>query len=141
MIHKLSGLVLGLMVALITMMTAEAVGNRVHGSNLTTDASATVAVAQQPVSLLLFGVAGWFLAGLLGGMTAVRVSRMRSMAWIVAAAIVVGIVIRFLWAPHPSWMLIAGPIAPFLGAALAQFVGKRRLAVERQVTEHGDMPH
>lgn len=129
MIHKLGGLAAGLIAAFLTMMTIEAIGNRLHGSGLAADASATLPVTQQPTSLLLFVLAGWFLGAFLGGSIAVRVSRTGWMAWPIAAAILVGVVVMFLWAPHPSWMLIAGPAAPLLGAWLAQRIVERRLVL------------
>lgn len=138
MIHKLGGLAAGLIVAVLTMMTVEAIGNRLHGSGLNADASATLPVTQQPVSLLLFVLAGWFLGGFLGGSAAVRISRTGWMAWPIATAILLGIAMMFWWAPHPSWMYIAGPIAPLLGAWIAQRIVERRLVVRTKVGEDAE---
>ena len=135
MIHKLGGLAAGLITAFLTMMLVEALGNRLHGSGLEADASASLPVAQQPVTLLLFVLAGWFLGAFLGGSVAVRVSRVGWMAWPIAGAILIGVALMFTQAPHPSWMFVAGPAAPLLGAWLAQRIVERRLVVRAKVSE------
>jgi hypothetical protein len=135
MIHKLAGLATGLIVAVLTMMTVESIGNRLHGSSLSADPSATLPVTQQPTSLLLFVLAGWFLAALVGGAVALRLSHTRWMAWPIAGAIIAGVIVMFLWTPYPFWMLIAGPAAPLLGATLARLMVKTPVAVETVVED------
>jgi hypothetical protein len=122
MLRKLIGLVAGLVVAMITIMTVEAIANRMYGDGLAMDPSATVATAQQPAGLLLMVLVGWLLAGLLGGATAIHIARVKIVSWGVAAAILIGVALRFATESQPGWMFIAGPIAPLLGALLSQLL-------------------
>lgn len=132
--RKLAGLVAGMIVALITIMTAEAMANKAFNGGLPADLSATVPSAQQPTDFLLMVLLGWFLGGLLGGGLALYISRSRPICWGVAAVILIGIALRFVTESQPAWMFVAGPVAPLLGAWLAQLVGARRAAVERRMT-------
>ena len=130
MIHKIGGLAVGLVVALLTMMMLESAGNRLFNSGLPDDASAesAIAIAQQPLGLLLFIVGGWLLGAFLGGAATIYIARVRMLAWVVATVLLIGAALRFWMMQHPSWMIVAGVAAPLIGVLLAMLVMRRRLA-------------
>ena len=135
MIHKIGGFAAGLFVALLTMMILESAGNRLFESGLADDASAesAVAIAQQPLGLLLFIVAGWFLGALLGAAATIYISRVRLLGWGIAVVLLAGAAARFAMMPHPTWMIVGGIVAPIAGVVIALLVVRSRLAVERGV--------
>jgi hypothetical protein len=130
MIHKIAGLVVGLVVALVTMVLLEWGGNGLFNGGLPDDASAesAVAVVRQPTGLLLFTVAGWFFGALLGGATTIHIARAPALAWGLALVVLIGAAARFAMMPHPTWMIIAGVVAPIAGVLLALLLMRRRLA-------------
>ena len=126
MIQKLGGIAAGIAVAIIIMIATEAVGHRLFGSGLAPDGGAPPTVdlpAEVQASVLL----GWFLAALLGGYTAVWISRVGATSWAVAGVILLAVAFRFVIAPAPSWMIIGGLVAAPLAGWLAQQIPRRRV--------------
>lgn len=124
--RTLAGIAIGIGIALLTMIAAEAIGNRLFGIALAPDQAMPVPDTALAPGVQASIVAGWFLGTLLGAYAAVLVSRRRFTAWLVAGAILVGIVARIALSATPLLMIAGGIAAPLLGALLAQMLGKRR---------------
>jgi Na+/proline symporter len=68
---------------------------------------------------------GWFLATLIGGLLAARVTRWAASGWIVAGLILTACVYNGFTIPGvPLWMQITGVVAPFLGGLIVSRVSK-----------------
>ena len=130
--RKLAGITFGLLLALITIVTIEAIANRLFGAQLSGDASATVASTQQPPAMLVSVLIGWFLAALAGGAAAAYISRLRAGAWIVGLAVLFGVALRFATEAQPGCVFVAGPLAPLAGAAFAQFAARKKDVLARE---------
>lgn len=125
MIRTLSGAALGIGIAVITMMIAEAIGNQLFGLPLAPDQALPVADGTLPTGLQAAVVIGWLLGTLLGATAAVWVSRVRITAWIVAAVILIGVAVRVLMLATPPLMIAAGLVLPIAAAWIAQRIGLR----------------
>lgn len=125
MIRTLSGAVLGIGIAVVTMIVAEAIGNRLFGFPIGPGQALPVTDQALPTGVQVAVVAGWFLGTLLGSTAAVWASRVRITAWIVAAAILIGVVARVLMSATPPLMIAAGIVLPLLAAWLGQRAGLR----------------
>ncbi|HEX8642343.1 MAG TPA: hypothetical protein VF702_00345 [Allosphingosinicella sp.] len=79
-----------------------------------------------PLGLQLLVLAAYFCGALVGGAIALRISGVRRLVWIVAAAVIAGAIWSMFLIPHPQWMQIAAVIAPALGAVAAGRVGAAR---------------
>ena len=114
----LTGLVAGLLVALIVTITIESLGNQLFGAS----PDAAPGARADPIALVV-PVVGWFLATLAGGLTAVSVSRLRWEAWVVAACILAAAAVNFALMRYPAWVGIGALIGIPLAAWLVQRLG------------------
>jgi hypothetical protein len=106
MIRILGGIVAGMAAAITFMMIVEAIGNQVAPAPAAGNAA--------------FPVIGTLLGALVGGFLAIRVSDQPWTAWALAAAVLVATVFNFLLMDYAAWVIVAGLVAPLLGAWLAQ---------------------
>jgi hypothetical protein len=114
----LVGLVAGVFVAIIVTILTESLGNQLFGAS----PDAAPSARASPVTLI-FPVAGWFLGTLIGGVTAVTISRLGWEAWVVAGFILAAAGLNFALMRYPAWMGVAALIAVPLAAWIAQRVG------------------
>ena len=126
MIRKLGGIAVGIAIAVVTMMIAEAVGYRLFGFRLGPDESLTVPDTALPRGVQLTVVAGWFVGTFVGAYAAWWVSRKRWTAWAVAAAILLAVAIRVMLSATPALMIAGGILGPLIAAAVAQRLPGRR---------------
>ena len=124
MIRTLAGIAGGIAVAIVVMVIIEAIGNRIFPP-MALGAAQPGSSAHLPFETLIFPVIGWFAGSLAGGVLAVWSSRRRWTSWPVAAAVLVGAMLRFALASHPVWAIAAGIAAPLAAAWIAQY-GPRR---------------
>ena len=124
MIRTLAGIAGGIAVAIVLMVVIEAIGNRIFPPVALGAAQADPS-ALLPFEALIFPLIGWFVGPLAGGLLAVWSSRRRWTSWPVAAAVLVGAILRFALAKHPVWAIAAGIAAPLAAAWIAQY-GPRR---------------
>ena len=130
MIRNLAGLAAGLAVALVTIAAVEAIGNMLFpppaGYDMTSRSSETL-----PFATLVWPVIGWFLGAIAGSWVAIRVSRERWAGWAIGALVLAATILNLVLITHPLWMIVAGVIAPLLGAWLGQMLpNERRIAAD-----------
>jgi len=125
--RTIAGVVVGVVVAWLTIMLAEFASAPLHpmpaGFDMHDPASVAAFVATLPVAALLLVLAGWVLGALVGSHVAARIARKPLPALAVGMVIVVGVIANAVMIPHPTWMTIAGVLLPvpaaWLGARLA----------------------
>jgi hypothetical protein len=129
MVHTrtLGGIAIGLGVAILTTMSVEAIGNRLFPPPKGYDMSLGDAL-MLPLETLIWPVIGWFLGALIGAWLAVRISRKAWTGWAIAALVLAATIFNFVLIKHPTWVLIAGAIAPLLGGWIGRGLGSRRTA-------------
>lgn len=124
MIRILAGVAAGIALAVVLIMVTEGVGYQLFPPPPVDlqdpDSPATLPLVNQALPVI-----GWFLATLLGGWLALRLSGQRWTAWIVAAAVLAGGLVDYLLGRHTWWVMAAGIAAPIAAAWLAQRLGGR----------------
>ncbi len=111
----LFGLAVGILLALVAMISIEALGNLLYGASA--DASPS---ARAPASTLLFPLAGWIVGTLVGSWAAIRISGHARAGWVIAGFIVAAVLLNFVLQRYPLWLMIAGIVAPPLTTWLAR---------------------
>lgn len=126
---NLIGLAAGVAVAFATVLVVELIGHQiwpVAGEAALKNPEAPVQATSMPTGALLVVALAWFLAGLLGGFTARRLSGRAHMAWAVAAIVAAAAIVTVFMIPHPFWMQIMAVAAPLIGGSLAAHLGGAR---------------
>ena len=77
------------------------------------------AMAARPTNALLLSVAGYFLGGLLGGVSGKLIWRRPATAWTPALVLAVLALIVAFGYPVPTWSMFASFVAPLLGGLIA----------------------
>ena len=125
--RTIAGVVVGVVVAWLTIMLAEFASAPLHpmpaGLDMHDPASVAAFVATLPASALLLVLSGWVLGALTGGYLAARIARKPRPALVIGIVIEIGVIANAVMIPHPLWMTIAGVLLPvpaaWLGAKLA----------------------
>lgn len=120
MIRILGGIVAGMAAAITIMMVTEAIGNQIAPAPARLDLQDVSQTPPLPLMTLLFPVLGWFLAALIGGFLAIKVSDRAWTAWAVAGAVLAATIFNFVLMAYPVWVMVVGVIVPVLGGWLAQ---------------------
>jgi len=132
MIRTVVAVLLGLVVALATMLLVEYLGMSLFplppGINLDNEDDLARLVASASTGKKLWVLMGWTLAAFVGGWVASRISRRhrRGAALAVGALIVAGVLLNAAMLPHPAWMTVAGVLLPLPVAWLAARPGRPR---------------
>jgi hypothetical protein len=125
------GAVVGLVLAVITIMLVELAGHMAFppppGLNPQVSADTAKILATQPLAALLVVVAAWTMGAFDGGFAAALIARKghpRAAAAVPALMVMTGVVAMIVAMPnHPKWMATCGLLLPIpaalLGAALA----------------------
>ena len=124
MLRTLMGLAAGLAVAIVTIMIVEAIGSMLFPPPRGYDMTAGSAVAL-PIETLMWPVIGWFLGSLAGSAIAVHLSGQRWVGWVIVVLVLAATVLNFALITHPTWMMVAGPVAAILGGSIGQQVAAR----------------
>ena len=124
MIRTLGGVAAGIAIAIVLMMVVEAIGNQLFPPPAI-DLNNPNAPAALPLANQLFPILGRFVATLVGGWFAIKISRLEWTAWVVAVSVLVGELTDYLLGQHQAWVMAAGIIAPILGAWIAQKLCRR----------------
>lgn len=118
MIRTTLAVLLGLVVALATMLLLEYLGMSLFplppGIDLDNENDLARLVASATMGKKLWVLAGWVLAAFIGGWVAARVSRRHrtGAALAVGVLIVCGVGLNALLLPHPAWMTVVGVLLP-----------------------------
>ena len=133
--RTIAGVVVGVVVAWLTIMLAEFASAPLHpmpaGLDMRDPESVAAFVATLPASALLLVLSGWVLGGLVGGYVAASISRKPRPALTVGVVIVVGVIANAVMIPHPMWMTIAGVLLPIPAAWLGAKLATRRASATR----------
>lgn len=132
------GAVIGLVMAVITIMLVELAGHAVFppppGLNPQVTEDMARIIAMQPFGALLFVVAAWTIGAFDGGFVAALIAKAkhpRIAALVPALMVMAGVVMMVIEMPeHPKWMAVCGLLLPIpaalAGAALAARVQRAR---------------
>ena len=110
--RKISAVVLGVIVAVVVIITIEALGHAVYpvpeGLDITDTEAMHAYVVGLPIGALLFVMGAWLVATLAGGLLACFIARETPLVYsaIVGGLILLGTIINLMSIPHPSWFSI-----------------------------------
>lgn len=125
MIRSTLAVLLGLVVALATMLLLEYLGMSLFplppGIDLDNEDDLARLVASATTGKKLWVLMGWTVAAFAGGWVAARTSRLHRIgaASAVGLLIVAGVMLNAAMLPHPVWMTIVGVLLPVPVAWLA----------------------
>jgi MFS family permease len=130
MVRSTLAVLLGLLVALATMLLLEYLGMSLFplppGVDLDSEADLAQLVESAGIGKQLWVLTGWMLAAVAGGWVASRISHRHgtASALCVGALIVAGVLLNVALLPHPAWMTVLGVLLPlpaaWAGARLAR---------------------
>ena len=109
MIRKISAVVLGVVTAVILIIVIEALGHAVYpppgGLEITNTEAMRDYVMGLPIAALLFVMAAWLVAALVGGLLACFIAREKPLVYsaIVGGLVLLGTIINLISIPHPLW--------------------------------------
>ncbi len=132
MLRTILAVLVGLVVAVLTMLASEYIGMSLFppppGTQLDTEADLARLIASASTGKLAWVLFGWTLAAFIGGWVASRISRRHRIAAAVSVGvfIVVGVVLNVSMLPHPLWVTIAGVLLPIPAAWSAARIGPSR---------------
>ena len=133
--RTIAGVVVGVVVAWLTIMLAEFASAPLHpmpaGLDMRDPESVAAFVATLPASALLLVLSGWVLGGLVGGYVAAGISHKPRPALTVGIVIVIGVIANAVMIPHPMWMTVAGVLLPVPAAWLGAKLATRRASDAR----------
>lgn len=135
------GILAGVVIALLVQAGTDVISNLIYPAAITDGWDArqvSEAFAIRPTGALLITVLGFFLAALVGGLTARKISAQGWTVWVPAGLFVLmALAIVFAY-PLPTWTGFASVIAPLLGGLIARHVGPDPVPeVEEPTTDAG----
>jgi len=134
MIRTVVAVVLGLVVALATVLLVEYLGMSLFplppGIDLDREEDLARLVASATLGKKLWILMAWTLASFVGAAVAARVARRHptGAALCVGGLIVAGVLLNAALLPHPAWMTMAGVLLPVPAAWLAARLAAGRRA-------------
>jgi hypothetical protein len=134
MIRTIAAVLLGLLVAMATMLLVEYLGMSLFplppGIDLDSEEDLARLVASATLGKKLWVLLAWSLAAFAGAAVAARTSRRhpRGAALSVGGLIVAGVLLNAALLPHPAWMTVAGVLLPVPVAWLAARLSARPAA-------------
>ena len=123
--RRLLGVIVGMIVAILVVTAAEALGQRAYPlpAGVAADPAALRALIHTlPTGAFAFVLGGWVLGAGLGSWAALRVSRASTLrpGLIVGTVVLVAAAYNVWTIPHPLWLVAAAvlgiPAATYLGA-------------------------
>ena len=134
MIRSTLAVLLGLVVALATMLLLEYLGMSLFplppGLDLDSEDDLARLVASATTGKKLWVLMGWTVAAFVGGWVAARTGRRHRTGAAIAVGllIVAGVALNAALLPHPAWMIVAGLLLPLPAAWLASRLATPRAA-------------
>ena len=133
MVRSTLAVLLGLLVALATMLLLEYLGMSLFplppGIDLDSEADLALLVESAGVGKQLWVLMGWTCAAFAGGWVAARTTlrhRVGAALW-VGGLIVAGVLLNVALLPHPTWMTVLGVLLPLPAAWLAARLASPRV--------------
>lgn len=124
MARRILGTVAGIVVAMLVVAAMDFV-SRMLVPEAATHAAPAGDFAAVPTTAKIVMACGWFLAPLLGGLLAVRITHWPVSGWIIAGLILAACVYNGFTIPGvPLWMQIIGVLAPLAAGVIVQRVSK-----------------
>lgn len=124
MIKKILGTLAGIVIAMGVVAGMDALSHALFPESVAKSmdfADIAAAIAAAPMMAKVIMVGGWFLAPLVGGLIAVRISGWPPSGWIVAGLILAACTFNGFMIPGvPLWMQIAGVVAPLLAGLVVK---------------------
>jgi nitrate/nitrite transporter NarK len=120
------GILAGLVVALVVQACCDFLGSTLYPTGITNMYSreqVTEAFANRPTIALLITVAGYFLAALIGGWLARRISGQGWTVWVPAGLMALMAILIVFFYPLPPWTWFASLAAPLIGGLIARHLG------------------
>ena len=109
MLKIILGIVAGIVVAFAAVMAGELAIHALTGGSavdMNDPAAVEAMMAATPIGSKIGIVATYFVAVLLGGLAAVRVSGRNWTAWVITAVILAATIANYVMLPHPLWMVV-----------------------------------
>lgn len=121
MLRTVAGIIVGIVVFVATLMVMEYAAHQMFR---------TSPAGPLPNGMYAFVALAYFLSAFVGGLMAVKISRERWTAWLIAILVAAGAVYSLVTLAQPMWMHVASVVAPLLGGLVATRVGtpRRRVA-------------
>lgn len=117
MIRKIAAVVLGALTAVVIIIAIEALGHAVYpppqGVDPTNEEALRAYVMSAPIAALLFVMAAWLVATLVGGLLACFIAGETPMIYaaIVGGLVLLATLINLYAIPHPMWFSITSVLA------------------------------
>ncbi|MDZ4760471.1 MAG: hypothetical protein SGJ21_05310 [Alphaproteobacteria bacterium] len=131
MLKVILGVVVGIVVAIATVIGGELLVHALTGGpvvDMNDKAALEAMMASTPIGSKIGVVATYFVAVLLGGLAAARISGRAWTAWIVAAVLLAATGANYVMLPHPMWMIASSFALIVLSGWLSGRFGIRRSA-------------
>ncbi len=128
MLKIILGIIAGVVVAFAAVIGGETLVHMLTGGpvvDMTDKAAVEAMMASTPVGAKIGVVATYFVAVLLGGFAATRVTGRAWSAWVVAAVLLAATIANYVMLPHPVWMIAASVVLIGLAGWLAGRFGVR----------------
>jgi hypothetical protein len=124
MLRKILGTLAGIVVAMLVVTGMDALSHTLFPESVARSmdyADIAAAIAAAPLTAKVILACGWFLAPLIGGLVATRLSNWPLSGWIVAGLILLACVANAALIPGlPVWMWVAGVVAPLLAGLIVK---------------------
>ena len=123
MLRNILSVIAGLIAAMVTFVIAETINAMLHPAVKTVDFNDKAAVKtfyeNQPITLWLLVLVGWFLGALLCGFLIkyLTKSNSKNLPIIAGSLLTLSAVANFFSIPHPTWFIVVGLII-FIPATL-----------------------
>ena len=128
MVRKILGTLAGVVIAMLVVMLMDGLGHTLFPESAAKSmamADIAAALAAAPFAALAIQASGWFLAPLIGGVVAVKLSRWSPSGLIVAGLILAACAYNGFTIPGvPLWMQIAGIVLPLLAGFIVSRVAR-----------------
>ena len=115
--RKIVAVVLGVVVAVVLIIAIEALGHSVYpppaNMDITDTESMRTIIMGLPIGALLFVLAAWLVATLVGGLLACFIARETPLVYsaIVGGLVLLGTIINLVSIPHPLWFSVTSVLA------------------------------
>lgn len=123
MLRTIGGTILGLLVAVVSIMAIEWVGHQLFppppGVDINDPESLRGMLESATIGAKLVVLVAWFAGTLIGAWVADFIARAEWPRWVVAGFVLLGVLLNVFTINHPGWMIALGIAAPLVAAWIA----------------------